>query len=108
MERARCPQCGQRLPSLTSRPRTTGPKSQCNHLHGHLQLLAQETGYTMGEMKDVMKEDCPFWPQKVVRVGKRTQTVYASEADVDTETEAAAIEWCHVRAAELGIVLREE
>ena len=108
MERARCPTCGQRLSSLTSRPRTTGPKSQSNHLHGHLQLLAQETGYTMGEMKDVMKEDCAFWPQKVVRVGKTVQTVYLSESDATADVEAMAIEWCHYRAAELGIVLRED
>lgn len=107
MERARCPQCGQRLPSLTRRPRTTGPESQSNHLHGHLQLLAQETGYTMTEMKQVMKEDCPFWPQKAVRVGTRVQTVYLSEADATVDVEAMAIEWCHMRAAELGIVLKE-
>lgn len=108
MDGARCPTCGQRLPSLTSRPRTSGPKSQSNHLHGHLQVLAQETGYTMNEMKQVMKEDCPFWPQKIIQVGKTKQTVYISEAEATVEVEAMAIEWCHQRAAELGIVLREE
>lgn len=101
-----CTVCGQVI--RNARPRTTGPRSQSAHLHGHLQVIAAETGYTMGEMKQVMKEDMPTWPTKAVRFRGREYVVAVSEADVDTETESAAIEWCHQQACELGIVLRED
>jgi len=58
----------------------------------------------MSEIKEVMKDDLPGWPH-VERFGRM---VAVSEADVDTVVEAAAIEWTHVKAAELGVVLREE
>ena len=90
------------------KPRTTGPGSQSNHLHGHLQQLAEHTGYTMGEIKDVMKADLPGWPSHTVMLGARAHRVYMSEADADTVLEASAIEWTHMRAAEMGIVLLEE
>jgi predicted DNA-binding transcriptional regulator AlpA len=68
-----------------------------------LQQLAEHTGYSMSELKEVMKADLSDWPH-VERFGRM---VAVSEADVDTAVEAAAIEWCHMRAAELGVVLRE-
>jgi len=84
-------------------PRSTGKGSQCNHLHGHLQQLAEFTGYGMSEIKDVMKADLFEWPM-VERMG---HLIPMSEADVDTMVESAAITWCHVKAADLGIILRE-
>jgi len=85
------------------KPRTTGPKSQQAHLHGHLSQIADSLGYHMSELKEAMKEDLPDWPRKTV-LGK---TVYMSESDADTVLESKAIEWCHVRAAEFGIRLIE-
>jgi hypothetical protein len=57
----------------------------------------------MSEMKAAMKEDCPEWP-RVMILGK---SVPISEADATSVVEAAAIEWCHVRAAEYNIKLVE-
>jgi len=101
-----CAACGQ--PILDKRPRSTGPRSQSAHLHGHLQMIAEHCGYNMGEMKAVMKEDCVGWPHKEVAWLGRTHMVPISEADATVEVESVAIDWCHVVAAELGIVLREE
>lgn len=57
----------------------------------------------MSEVKDALKADLADWPH-VERFGKM---VAVSEADVDTVVESAAIEWTHVKASELGVVLRE-
>lgn len=86
------------------KPRTTGPKSQQAHLHGHLSQIADYTGYYLSEVKEAMKEDIPEWPRKTVM----GHTIYMSEADADTVLESKAIEWCHVKAAFLGIILKEE
>jgi hypothetical protein len=86
------------------KPRTTGFKSQQAHVHGHLSQIADFLGYYMSEIKEVMKDDLPDWPRKFI-MGR---TVYMSEADADTVLESKAIEWCHVKAAELGIMLKEE
>lgn len=90
------------------KPRTTGPDSQSAHLHGHLQQLAMETGHTMQELKEFMKADLPQWPTHVIKLNGKTQIIYESEAAVNTAIEAAAIEWCHIQAADLGIRLIEE
>ena len=98
---ARCPKCGYQFSIY--RARTTGPGSSSNHLHGHLQQLAEHFGYSMQEMKQAMKDDLPQWPH-VERLG---HMVAISEADVSMEVESAAIGWCHMRAAEYGVELRE-
>jgi hypothetical protein len=54
-----------------------------------------------------MKEDCVDWPRRDVRWLNKHYMVPISEADADTVAESSAIEWCHVRAAELNITLRE-
>ena len=102
----RCPACGQ--PIRNARLRSTGPRSQSAHLHGHLQQIATECGYHMGEIKDVMKEDLASWPVRCIKVGSTIQSVPISESDATPAEESDAIEWCHQRAAELGIVLRED
>ena len=96
-----CPCCGR--PYNSGLPRTKGPGSQSAHLHGHLQQIAKHIGCYMGELKEAMKYDLPDWPMKFVLQHK----VAASEADVNTFIESQAITWCHVKAAELGVVLRE-
>jgi hypothetical protein len=90
------------------RVRSTGPNSQCAHLHGHLQQIGRELGYSLEEVKAVMKADCIDWPHSKVTVHGRTVMVPISEADATTDVESAAIEWCHMRAAEQSILLREE
>lgn len=90
------------------KPRTFGPKSQSAHLHGHLQQLAVHFGYTLQEMKEVMKGDVPEWPTEERRVGHRFKVRPVSEASVSTFVESRAIEWCHLIAAEEGLVLIEE
>lgn len=103
-----CPKCGYQWNKVdTSRPRSTGPHSQSAHLHGHLQTLAQFCGYSLGEMKDVMKADNAFWPHHEVKVGSVVRVVPISEADMNSVDESLAIEWCHMRAAEVGCVLQE-
>ena len=102
VSRSSCPACGRPYPR-GGLPRSTGKGSQCNHLHGHLQQLAEFTGFGMSEIKDVLKADLFEWPM-VERMG---HLIPMSEADVDTAVESAAIEWTHVKAAELGVVLRE-
>ena len=90
--------------STPRKPRTTGPKSQSAHFHGHCQQIAKETGHSMQEIKEYVKMECPDWP--FVQIGKRM--VPKSEADLSTVEEAAAIEVTHRIAAELNITLKEE
>ena len=87
------------------KPRTFGPKSQSSHLHGDLQQLAVHFGYTLQEMKEVMKSDVPEWPVVEKKVGKRFKIRPESEANVSTFVESKAIEWCHLIAAEEGVKL---
>lgn len=96
-----CPRC--KFQFSVYRARTTGPGSQSAHLHGHLQQLAEHTGHSMGELKQIIKSETTSWPTHEI-LG---HLVYASEADVDSATESEAIERCHVIASDLGIVLRE-
>jgi hypothetical protein len=106
---------GKLVVDIPFKPRTFGPRKQkpddpgyqSNHLHGHLQQLAIHFGYTMGEMKEIMKDDVPEWTVEPRRIGKRVKLRPVSEADVSTAVEARAIEWTHLIAAEEGLVLRE-
>ena len=93
---------------LRHRPRSTGWKSQSHHLHGHIRQLCEATGYTMAEMKQVVKEDTPSWPVEFKEFRGKKRTIYASEADVSVEVESEAIEICHRIAADLNVRLIEE
>jgi hypothetical protein len=62
----------------------------------------------MNEIKEVMKADCPGWEWEEVRVGKTAKMRPISESRATPAMEAAAIDWTHMRAAELGIILVEE
>lgn len=101
-----CPRCGYAMG--LERPRSTGRYSQSAHLHGHLRQIADFCGYHLSEIKDVLKEDLSQWPTRTVTIGQTTQNVPISEADASSAVESAAIDWCHQRAAELGIALRED
>ena len=99
---------------IPSKPRTFGPRKQkaddpvyqSNMLHGFLSQLAIHYGYTMGEIKEIMKDDVPEWPVEPRKVGKRMKLRPVSEADVSTVVEARAIEWCRMIAGEEGLVLK--
>jgi hypothetical protein len=82
---------------------STGRWSQCAHLHGHLQQLAQLTGNGLKKMKKDMKEDCPWWPHEEVN-GKM---VPISTKEITPAVASKAIEWCHQFAAEYGFHLKE-
>jgi len=94
--------------SLPHKPRSTGPKSQSAHLHGHLQQLGRHLGYSMEEIKSVMKYDCIEWPRHQITFKGQIYLVPISEADASSAVESAAIEWCHMRSAEFAIMLVEE
>jgi hypothetical protein len=66
-----------------------------------------ETGYSMNEIKEVMKADCPGWEWEEVRVGKTVKMRPISESRATPAMESAAIAWCHMRAADLNIILAE-
>ena len=100
----KCPKCGY---ELTVRPRTTGKYSASAHLHGHLQQLAKFTGYTLGEVKEVMKEDCEGWPHHEIELGGVVRLVPISETDASSADESAGIEWCHRKASDMGVRLVE-
>ena len=86
------------------KPRSTGAKSQSNHLHGHIQQIAAETYHTMSEIKDYIKTECPNWPSEEV-LGKLKPK---SESKLSMEQEALVIEWVHALAYEQNIRLVEE
>jgi len=90
------------------RLRSTGWKSQNHHLHGHIRQLCETTGYTMGELKQIVKEETPSWPVTFPEFRGKRRTVYASEADVSIEVESEAIEITHRIAFDLGVRLIEE
>ena len=90
------------------RPRSTGWKSQSHHLHGHIRQLCEPTGYTMAEMKQIVKEDTSSWPVEFKKFRGKRRTLYASEADISVEVCAEAIEICHRIAADLNVRLIEE
>jgi hypothetical protein len=104
-----CPKCAFKWNRIdTVRPRSTGPGSQSAHLHGHLQTIARHYGtVSMEDVKQLMKWDCIEWPRKMVRVGSASLLEPISESEADTVAESAAIEWCHVKATEEGIMLVE-
>ena len=105
----KCPKCTFQWNHIEIvRPRSTGRGSQSAHLHGHLQTIARHYGtVSMEDVKQLMKWDCIEWPRKMVRVGSASLFVPIGERDADTVAESAAIEWCHVKAAEEGIILVE-
>jgi hypothetical protein len=61
----------------------------------------------MGEIKELMKEDCEEWPRHEVTLGGVVRLVPISEADATNVDESAGIEWCHRRAADMGVRLVE-
>ena len=84
--------------------RSTGYKSQSNHFHGHCQQIAENSGHTMTEVKNAIKERCTSWPTELI-CGVR---VKISESKISSAVSAEAIELTHVEAAEQGIRLRED
>ena len=89
------------------RPRSTGWKSQNHHIRGHARQLCDYTGFTMREMMDVIKEECPNWPVEYREFRGKRRAVYASEADISVEVASEAIEICHRIAADNGWTLKE-
>lgn len=107
MDRSRCQLCGQYLPGLTRRPRTTGPRSQCNRLNGFVQQVAMDTGDDFDSVKAHVKHLAISRGYPFVTT-KWGEVVPKSEAKATVEESALLIETVEQVAAELGIALREE
>jgi hypothetical protein len=88
------------------RPRTTGERSQCNHVNGHVRQLVVETGNDFETVKLAAKiraMDMGYPGEDF-----RGLHIPLSEAQATTEQAAILIEALHLIAAEMGIVLEEE
>lgn len=102
--------------STMRRKRSTGPWSQNHHLNGHCMQIANETGQDFEAVKLYVKRQAIArgLPLKTKPDGDIVysiadgEPVPISEADMDTIQCGWCIDACHVLAAELGIVLREE
>ena len=86
--------------------RTTGWKSQGNHINGHVQQICMDTGQDFETVKMMVK-------YQAVSAGFPFETyqghiIPKSEALCDTVEAALLIEAAHVIAADLGIILRED
>ena len=101
----RCPTCGQALPGLR-RPRSTGHKSQNNHVHGHAQQIAEHTGHEVDEIITYAKLRAVKRGYPVEMIGE--VAVPWSQTRIDTDQAAYLIEELHQIAAELDVALREE
>ena len=89
------------------KPRTTGKGSQNHHLNGHIMQICNVTGNDYETIKYCIKMTA------AEQFGYPTQTVAGHvvpkrESDCDTSECAMLIEASHYRAAQLGIILREE
>lgn len=89
--------------NLPRKPRSTGENSQNHHLWGHAEQIGEHLGYDRREMLYLIAEMTPGWPMAEFR----GHLIPRSEALIDSETSAKAIETAHRIAAENGIRLRE-
>jgi len=102
--------------STLRRKRSTGPWSQNHHLNGHAMQIAQETGQDFEAVKLYVKRQAIArgLPLKQKTNGDIIYSIVdgepvpISETDMDTVQCGWCIDACHVLAAELGIILREE
>jgi hypothetical protein len=92
---------------LPHRPRTTGWKSQNHHLRGHARQLCGYTGFTMGEMMQIIKEDTSSWPVEYKEFRGKRRMIHKSEADISMEVASEAIEICHRIAVDNEWILKE-
>ena len=88
------------------KPRTTGPRSQCNHINGHVQQISEESGHDFSEIKWLAK-------MRAIKRGYPYDTVLGdvvpwSEARLNTDQAAHLIDELHAIADELGLILREQ
>lgn len=89
--------------NLPRKPRSTGENSQNHHLWGHAEQIGEHLGYDRREMLYLIAEMTPGWPMAEFR----GHLIPRSEALIDSDTAAKAIETAHRIAAENGIRLME-
>lgn len=91
-------------------PRTM---AQCRHVNSHVQQLAEFSGYSFQEMKELVKEEAMASGYPIeYENGKPVKNCFGrdkgiSEANATKEQASMLIEACHRLAAEMGVVLRE-
>lgn len=103
--KSRCPTCGQVLPGLI-KPRSTGPRSQNNHAHGHAQQIAEYTGHEVDEVLVCAKSRAVKRGYPVDIIGGIA--VPWSQSRISTVECGHLIDELHQIAAELDVTLRED
>ena len=93
--------------SMPRKPRSTGPKSQGNHINGHVAQIANWTGDSFDDAKmhikrEAVAEGYPFHTDSFGNM------VPQSEAECSTVEAAILIETSHRIASECGVILKEE
>lgn len=89
------------------RPRTTGPQSQNNHLHGHERQIAAATGNSMEAIDFyIMGRAMNEYDYPVEYVREIPQPL--PQVSANTQQFGTLIEMAHRLAADLDIKLREE
>jgi len=91
---------------MKARRRSTGPGSASNHFHGHAAQIAGALGYTMDQMKYILK--CEAGAMGYPSEMWKGLVIPKSEADATPEEESALIETSHRIAAENGVELKED
>lgn len=76
---------------------------QSNLFHDLCGQLADETGYTQAEIKDLAKMEV-FGPIEREVQGRKLIEL-KSTADMDTKELSQLIDWIHLKAAEMGVTL---
>ncbi|MCK9570955.1 hypothetical protein M0R72_18545 [Candidatus Pacearchaeota archaeon] len=92
---------------LPKRPRSTGPGSASNHLHGHCQQLTMVFDMSIDRVKMYIKIRAALemgYPAEMIN----GIAIPQSEALATVEEESKLIEMAHIVASERGVALIEE
>jgi hypothetical protein len=89
------------------RPRTTGYRSQNNHINGHIQELCRQTGRDFDDMKKKMKLFAVKrgYPFDITSDGRIEPW---SESEINTVQAKCLIDTIHVWAMKNGYALTED
>lgn len=89
------------------KPRTTGAGSQNSHIWGHIQQIAEYTGYEIDDVEDMMKRKAVSmgYPYRLNSI--TGDIIPYSMKDINTQEAGYLIDVLHQWAAELEINLDE-
>ena len=89
------------------KPRTTGKKSQCNHINGHVRQISMMTGNDYYTVKHIMKKGAFSMGYPFDTDPNDGEEIPWSEARIDTNQAAILIKSIHQFADENGFKLIE-